>query len=524
MVRLPMRKVREVLRLKAAGRSHRQIASALCISSGAVSAHAKRAERAGMTWQAASALTDAEVEGALFRDGGRTQPHARHAIDFAHVHHELHRDGVTLQLLWEEYSAASSPLTGGALPYRYSQFCELYAAWRRRLLPTQRQVHRAGEKAFIDYSGRRLCLTDPATGDTRPVELFVMVLGASSYTYAEASRSQQLAEFVASTGRALAFFGGAPQILVPDQLRSAVRRPDRYDPDINETFQDFAQHHSCTVLPARPGRPRDKAKVEGAVLIVQRWIVARLRNRKFFSLADLNVAIMELVDDLNRRPFKKLPGSRTSAFDELDRPALQPLPAAKFLLVERRRATVHIDYHVQFRERLYSVPARLVSEKVEIRSSLNVVEIFHKGERVATHERSFARPGTAVTLEAHRPPQHLQGSWPPERIQSWAKSQGPALATVVERTMKRFRRPEDSYRACLGIIRLANTYGAERADAACRRVLAASPDAAPHRKHIEAILKRGLDKTDTPASTDPAPHFHENIRGGDYYETKETIH
>lgn len=521
-----MRKIRELLRLKAAGYTHRQIASSLCISLGAVSHHAQRAKGAAMTWETVQDMTDSDVESLLFRDGGRNEPTRRCPIDLPHVHQELRREGVTLQLLWEEYDAANQCDAAGRSPYRYSQFCELYRAWSRRLSPVMRQVHVAGEKAFIDYSGKRLHLTDPSTGEQRPVELFVMVLGASSYTFAEASYSQQLPDFVASVARGLEFFGGVPRILCPDQLKSAVARSDRYDPEINDAFQELASHYNCSVVPARPRKPRDKAKVEAAVLLVQRWILAVLRNRTFFALEQLNEAIAELLDLLNRRPFKKLQGCRLSAFEELERSALQPLPQQKFLLVERHRASVHIDYHVQFRDRLYSVPFQFVGDKVEVRATVNVVEIFRDGERVASHPRSYARPGTAVTVEAHRPPQHAQGKWPPERVLQWAASLGPSLAIVVERTMARFCRPEDAYRACLGLIRLADTYGSVRAEAACKRaLLAAGSSVVPHRRHIEAILKKRLDLT-PPTSTVPplVPLLHENIRGGDYYDRKEDLH
>ncbi len=417
-----MRKIRELLRLKAAGYTHRQIASSLCISLGAVSHHAQRAKSAAMTWETVQDMTDSEVEALLFRDDGRNEPTRRCPIDLPHVHQELRRVGVTLQLLWEEYHAANQGDAAGRSPYRYSQFCELYRAWCRQLSPVMRQVHVAGEKAFIDYSGKRPHLTDPTTGEQRPVELFVMVLGASGYTFAEASNSQQLPDFVASVTRGLEFFGGVPRILCPDQLKSAVARSDRYDPEITDAFQDLATHYNCSVVPARPRKPRDKAKVEAAVLLVQRWIVARLRNSTFFTLEQLNEAIAELLDVLNHRPFKRLQGCRYSAFAELDRPALQPLPQQKFLYVERRHASVGIDYHVQFRDRFYSAPFQLVGAKVEIRATVNVVEIFHNGERVASHRRSYARPGFAVTVEAHRPPRHAQVKWPPERVLQWAAS------------------------------------------------------------------------------------------------------
>ncbi|MBN2192210.1 MAG: IS21 family transposase [Polyangiaceae bacterium] len=524
MERLCMRKVREVLRLTEMGRSQREVAAVLRISVGTVVGYLKRSRVAALTWERAAEMTDEAVEAELFRDVGRNLPTTRAPIPFARVHQDLSRVGVTLELLWEEYQAAALA-AGGSVPYRYSQFCELYGAWRRRLSPTMRQVHRAGEKAFIDYSGKKPCIYDRHTGAAEPVELFVMVLGASNYTYAEATRTQRLADFTASVARGLEYFGAAPEVLVPDQLRSAVRGSDWYDPLINEVFQDLAQHYGLAVLPARPRKARDKAKVENAVLVAQRWVVARLRNRKFFSLSELNEAITELLEELNARPFKKLEGCRQSAFLELDRPAMHPLPVVRFELRERHKARVNIDYHVEFDYRLYSIPYTLIGEQIEVRATATVVEIFHAGERAASHARSYGRRGTSVTCHEHRPPQHQQLKWPPERLVSWAAKFGPAVATVVERTLAQYVHPKHGYRACLGILRVAEKHGAERMQSACSRALAASSSRAPHRKYIEAILRQGLDRQPTPPPVSRTlPLQHENVRGGEYYDRKETIH
>jgi len=522
-----MRKVREVLRLTDSGRSTRQVAAAVGISAGAVVGYLQRARVAAMTWERAASMTDCAVEAELFRPMaiGRNEPAARAPIPFAYLHRELSRDGVTLQLLWDEYSSGAASATSAAEPYRYSQFCSLYSAWRRRLSPTMRQVHRAGEKAFIDYSGKKPRLVDPATGEAHDVELFVMVLGASNFSFAEATLTQTVADFVASTTRGLEYFGCVPALLVPDQLRSAVRGPDRYDPIINGTYFEFAEHYQTSVMPARPRKPRDKAKVEAAVLLVQRWILARLRNLTFFSLGDLNVAIAVLLEHLNDRPFKRLEGCRRSAFETLDRPAMRQLPALRYELRERHNATVHIDYHVEFQERFYSVLHTHVGKKVEVRATASLVEIFLGDDRIASHARSYARRGTPVTCSEHRPTQHQHQAWPPERLVGWAGTFGPAVAELVERTLAKFRHPEQGYRACLGIVRLAQRYGPERTDAACKLALGASTVAVPHRKHIESILRNGLDRDPLRSSTsDAAPLDHENVRGGDYYDRKEALH
>lgn len=519
-----MRKVREVLRLHfECGRSQREIARSLSLGSGTVSDYLKRAREAGVDWTAASAMAETELEKRLFRYPKRSTSAERAPIDFAWVHQELKRAGVTLQLLWNEYQEAVRARNDGSEAYQYSQFCELYREWRKRLGVCLRQVHRAGEKAFVDYSGKKPRVVDQATGEVRDVELFVMTLGASNYTYAEATFTQRLADFVSSTVRGFEYFGGVPEVLVPDQLRSAVSGPDRYDPDINSTYLEMAKHYGVAVVPARPGRPRDKAKVESAVLVVQRWILARLRHSTFFSLAELNHAIRELVDELNRRPFRKLEGSRKSAFESLDKPLLRALPAHRYELGVWARAKVHIDYHVAFDHRFYSVPVALVGARVEIRATQAVVEIFSRGERVASHPRSYGPRGTAITSDEHRPHAHREyGQWPPARLVAWATTLGPNIREVVERMLSRHSRPELAYRPVLGVIRLGDRYGVARLERACARALATSQLDGARYRYIESMLKRGLDSTPIEHSEPrlSLPSSHENIRGSRYYETE----
>lgn len=524
MDRLSMRKIREVLRLKDAGRSQREIASSVCVAVGTVCGYLKRARDVGLTWERAQGMSDAEVGALLYRDEHRNVAAVRAPIDYAHVHSELHRPGVTLQLLWSEYQEGVAARGDGVQPYQYSQFCELYGAWRVRLKPSMRRVHRAGERVFVDYSGRKPRIVERETGEIREVELFVMVLGASNYTYAEATRTQRLPDFVHATIRGFEYFGGVPEVVVPDQLRSAVRGPDRYEPDINATYLEMAQHYGVTVVPARPRRPKDKAKVEVGVLVVQRWILARLRNRTFFSLDELNQALWELLDVLNAKPFQRLEGSRASAFERLDRPALRPLPAVRYELAERRTARVNIDYHITHDHRHYSVPYALVHAQVEVRATEAVIEIFHEGERVATHRRSYAPRGHAVTDPAHRPLNHRDQVWPPERLLGWAAKYGPSVATVVQQMLDRYTNPEQSYRACLGLMRTAERYGAARMNAACERALSVGIVGGPRRKYIEAILKRGLDQTADRAPSRTTPLQHENVRGSEYYDRKENMH
>ncbi|HSC05714.1 MAG TPA: IS21 family transposase [Steroidobacteraceae bacterium] len=523
--RLSMRKIREVLRLKfQQALGHRQIAASCGIGAATVSDYLRRARAANVGWVEAQPLSDAELEARLFPQPQYSPVLERAPVDFGWVHRELRRSGVTLQLLWSEYVEGARGRCA-AEPYQYSQFCARYHDYRSKLDLVMRQVHRAGDKAFIDYSGKKPVVIDAATGEVHEVELFVMVLGASNYTFAEATPSQKLSDFTGSITRALEFFGGVPNVLVPDQLRSAVRGPDRYDPDINATLLELAKHYGTTIIPARPRKPRDKAKVETAVLIVQRWILARLRHQRFYSLEELNLAIAELVVELNERPFRKLEGSRRSAFEAIDRPALMPLPAQRFQNFEWAKARVHVDYHVAFDHRFYSVPHSLVGERVEVRATELTVEIFHGDQRVFSHRRSYGPKGTMVSCEHHRPESHRDyGKWPPERLVAWASKLGPNVARVAEMTLASYPRPEMGYRPVLGIIRTGERFGAARFDAACARALAVSGSTAPRRKFIEALLKQRLEVVPLAVGETVRPlGHHDNVRGGAYF-TKETKH
>jgi transposase len=514
-----MRKIREVLRLKhECCRSQREIAAACNMSASTVSEYLLRAARSGLTWDAAREFSDAEVEQLLFTQLAQNEPSMRKDVDCSWIHSELRRHGVTLQLLWEEYAAGA---TDGR-PYQYSQFCDIYARWRKRLRLSMRQVHRAGEKVFVDYSGKRPRIVDPATGEVRDVELFVAVLGASSYTFAEATFTQTVGDFVVSCVRALEFFGASPEIIVPDQLRSAVARPDRYDPDINQTFLEFAQHYGMSAIPAPPRKPKGKAKVEVGVLVVQRWVLARLRNRTFFSLAELNAAIRVLLDELNARPLAKLDESRRDLFLRLDRPAMRALPVTRFEAAERATRRVNVDYCVEFDRRFYSVPCALRGTTVEVRASRAVVDIWSKGVRVASHPRNYERHGAAIIAKAHRPKEHEDyGEWPPERFLSWAAKFGNAVEEVVRRTLSRYPRPEMGYRPALGILRLAERHGSAAMNAACDRALANAGSSAPHRQYIAEILKRGLHRDISVPPPTRVALRHENVRGGPYFDQEE---
>lgn len=513
-----MRRIREVLRLRfECGCSHRAISAATGLSKGSISDYLQRAAIAELTWEKASKLSDAEVEQQLFRVLGRLEPPVRAPIDFDWIQRELVKTGVTLQQLWLEYQEGVQKSGADLFAYQYSQFCDRYSDYRQKLDVTMRQVHRAGEKAFVDYSGKKPHIVDAETGEIIEVELFVMVLGASNYTYAEATHTQQLKDFVASNVRAFEFYNCVPQIVVPDQLKSAVKKSDRLTPEINETYAELARHYGVAIIPARPKKARDKAKVEVGVLVAQRWILACLRNRIFFSLDALNEAIFELLERLNNRRFQKLDGCRRSHFETVDRPAMKPLPPTRYVLAEWKKATVNIDYHVEYEFRHYSVPHILAQEEVEIRATSMTVEIFHHNERVVSHRRCYGPKGTATTVQAHRPKSHREyGAWPPSRIVSWARTIGQATADVVEHILKSKPHPEQGYRSCLALIRSADRHGHERTEAACHRAIAIG---SPTRKSVEAILARGLDRAplDGPHE-EPTLFTHANVRGGDYFE------
>ena len=417
---------------------------------------------------------------------------------------------MTLALLWEEYRA-DHPDDG----YGYSRFCELYRRWEGRLAPTMRQHHVAGERAFVDFAGDTIEVTCAETGEVRQAQLFVGVLGASNYTYAEATLSQTLPDWINSHIHAFEFFGGVTQILVPDNLKSGVTHPCRYEPDVNPTYTDLANHYGTTVIPTRPGKPKDKAKVESSVLIVERWILAALRNRTFFSLRELNQAIGQLLYKLNRRAFKKLPGSRLSHFETIDKPALQPLPAEPYEFAEWKKVRVHIDYHVAVDGHYYSVPHALIKKQLDVRITQNTIECFHRGNRVASHRRAHQK-GRHTTVPAHMPEAHRQaGDWSPQRLANWAAKTGPATEKLILTVLAARKHPQQGYRSCLGILRLGKAYGDDRLEAACRRALTLGSHSY---KSIESILRHRLEEQPlTEHSELTLPEDHDNIRGPSYY-------
>ena len=512
--RLSMRKIRELLRLKyELRRSHREIATSLGIANSTVSDYARRAAAAGFTWPLPEGLDDAVLEAALFPPLPPSRV-PRPEPNWEQVHRELQRHkGVTLQLLWLEYVTAHPD------GYRYSRFCERYRAWRGRIDVVMRQVYRAGEKAFVDYAGPKFEVVDRETGEARDIMVFVGVLGASNYTFVDVTRSRSLPDWTMSHVRMFEFWGGVPELVIPDNEKAAVHKASRYEPDLNPTYQELATHYGTTVLPARPRAPRDKAKAETAVQHVERWVMAPLRNHKFFSLGELRDAIASLLAALNERPFKKTDGSRRSWFEDLDRPALKPLPAQRYEYAQWRKARVNIDYHIQVEHALYSVPHPLGRCEVDVRITAQTVEIFHKHRRVAAHLRVHGRGGYA-TERSHMPASHrAHAGWTPSGLIAWGQRTGPHTAAFVEQLLDSRPHPEQGYRSCLGLKALLRAYGAERLEAACRRALDIGTLSY---KSVKSILSTGLDQAgDDQQYTLSLPGHHTNVRGPGYYTTSQ---
>ncbi len=509
-----MRKLKDVLRLHALGLKQQQIARSCSIAQSTVHEYIQAAQAAVIHWPLPAEWGDRQLAEALFPQRPQPELRRKDALpDFATLHQELqiHRH-LTLQLVWEEYRQTNPE------GYGYSRFCELYRRWVRKLDLVLRQEHRAGEKLFVDYAGAKIPLHDPQGGEVRSqAALFVAVLGASNYTFAEATQSQELACWIGSHIRCFEFYGGVPLLVVPDNARTAVSKACRYEPELNPTYQEMAAHYGVAVVPARPYKPRDKAKVEVGVQLVQRWIVAALRHRKFFCLEELNRAIQELLERLNQRPFRKREGSRASLFAALDRPALRPLPAQRYEFGEWMTARVNIDYHIQADRHFYSVPYALVHQLVEVRLTASTVEILQAGVRVASHARSF-EPYRATTLTEHRPKSHQKHlEWTPSRLVEWGRTVGPATAQLMETILAHKPHPEMGYRSCLGILRLAGEYPHDRVEAAAQRAVRLN---AASYQSLKSILEKQLDRLPVPslASSTPSTPPHGNLRGAGYFD------
>jgi transposase len=505
--RLPVRKIREVLRLKADGFSKRRIAASLGISATAAMECVERARCAGLTWPLPEELSDDVLERRLYPPP-TVEDEQRPLPNWAEIHRELKRPGVTLQLLWQEYRERHDS------GYAYSRFCDLHRAWEKRVSPTMRQTHIAGERMFVDYSGTKLQLIERTTGEVLTAELFVAVLGASNFTYAEATWTQSLADWIGSHTRAFSYFRGVTGMIVSDNLKSGITKACFYEPNVNLTYQEMADHYDTAIVPARPKKPKDKAKVEVAVQVALRWVIAKLRKPTFFTLAELNAAIRDCVEQINNRVTRHLGASRRSLFEEIERSALKPLPATDYVFGQWKQCRAGIDYHVEIDRHYYSVPYTLMRQELSARYTASTVEVFHRGKRVAAHRRGPPNRGHTA-LPEHMPSSHRRyADWTLERIVREAAEIGPNTTALVEIILREKRHPEQGFRSCLGIVRLVQRFPRERVEAACERALAVGTRSF---SSVKSILDTKLDRKRPEKPADGPAIVHDNIRGPTFY-------
>jgi transposase len=504
--RITMRKIKDILRLRhEGGLSIRQIKASTKVSVGAIQKLLVKADVLGLGWPLGPELTDNQLA-RLFYPEADTRASSRFEVpDWSVIHQALKAKGMTKQLLWEEYTEQYPNRC-----YSYSQFCDRYRHWHGLQKRSMRQSHKAGEKCFVDYCGPTVPIVNAQTGEIRPAQVFVAVLGASNHTYAEGTWTQKLPDWLASHVRMFEYFGGSTAMVVPDNLKSGVSRACRYDPDLNPSYQQWAEHYQTAVVPARPYKPKDKSKAEVAVQIVERWILARLRHHTFFSLAELNQCIRVLLDELNEKPFKQLPGNRREAFEQLDKPALKALPAQPYRYVHIKPVKVNIDYHVQYQQHHYSVPHQYVGERLELHASDTLITLYFHQQSVATHVRAH-RSGM-TTEPAHMPTRHRKHQqWTPGRLKNWARDIGPATLAWVDAQLSTKRHPEQAYRVCLGLLSLSRAYPRERLEAACR---IANKAGLIRLKQVRSILQSNRDQLpDQLELQTELPQDHENIRG-----------
>lgn len=511
--RMSMRKIKEVLRLKYEnGFSERMIARACALARTTVQQYILRFETAKLDWPLPESMSEENLEKQLFPGQGPQTP-SRLPLDYAYLVQELARKDMTKEVLWSEYKEVDP---GG---YGYSRFCELLGAYQKNLKYSLRQDYKAGEKAFLDF-GQGLKLVDPQTGELVPTHLFVFTWGVSNYTYVRAVKHQDLENWISVNAGALRFFGACPKVLVPDNLKAAVSKPCYYEPEVHPLFLEFSRHYGTVIMPARPRKPKDKAIVENGVKLAKRWILARLRNRIFTSLSDMNEAIAELLEKFNRKLMKKIGKSRLELFETLDKPQALALPDKDYEYADWKPVKAGPDYHIEYEKHYYSVPYTYIRKVLEVRATISTVEIVYRGERIASHVRSYQKQAYTTVME-HRPPAHQKYlEWTPERILTWAQKSGEAVGALVARIMARREFPEQAYRSCLGIIRLAKRFPAQRLNAACQRALAFH---LLTYQGVKNILAKNLDQVQ-PEPTPQRSQHHQNIRGADYYDPEVTIH
>lgn len=506
-----MRNLREILRLRfQASLSLRQIQSSQRVSLGAVQGIVSQATAQGLDWSSVEQLDDSQLAQLFYPESDVRVSSQFQLPDWVQVHQELKRKGVTRHLLWEEYTQAYPNRS-----YSYPQYCYLYQAWEKKQKRSMRQAHKAGDKLFVDYAGQTVSIVNSETGEIRSAQIFVAVMGASNYTFCEATWSQSLPDWLGSHARAFEFLGGVPRLIVPDNLKSGVSKPCRYDPDLNPSYQQLAAHYGCAVMPARPYKPKDKAKAEVGVQIIERWILAKLRHQTFFSLAELNLCIKALLEAVNAKPFKQLKGSRVQWFESLDRPALQPLPKQPYQYTDIKTVKVNVDYHIQYEQHLYSAPHHLVGEKLQLHASDQLIELYFQHQRVTSHVRSY-RPGT-TTIPEHMPTRHQKHhQWSAGRLMNWAQDIGDEVLVWVKTQLQQKPHEQQAYRVCSGLLNLSRHYPVGRLNRACA---IANQNRLYRLKQIKSILHSNQDQllSDTKEPLSLLPQTHENIRGPGHF-------
>jgi transposase len=512
---LTMRTTREVLRLGlTTSLSSRDIGRSLHLSHPTVQKYIQTAKIKGLTWEQVQRMSEDELDKAMAKPDPASRPNQRPPLDCVYIHQEMKRKSVTLALLWQEYKEAYPD------GYQLSQYRDIYRKFVKTVNPSLRQTYKFGSTMFVDYAGQTVPIHDRVTGAVAPAQIYVAVLGASNYAYAEATPDQAMASWIGSHARTFEYFGGVTERVICDNLKVGVTSPCRYEPDVNLTYADLAIHYGTVILPTRTYAPRDKGKVENCVLIVERWILAALRNRKFFSIGELNEAIRELLKKFNQRQMQKLEGSRESVFLAFEKSQLKALPAQPYEYAEWKKARVNIDYHIDFDKYYYSAPYNLIHEQVEVRATARTVEIFYKGRRVASHPRGCHSADRYKTIEAHRPKNHHEYlKWTPEKLIADAAQIGPRAAEFVKLLLESRAIPEHGYRACLGVIRLARSFTKERVEAACQRSIAMGPGALSY-KNVNTVLRNKMDYRPLTAPKSTPAIKHDNIRGGEYFNNQ----
>ena len=502
-----MRKLREILRLRLSAQlSMRQIRDSLRLSLGSVQKITRKAGELNLDWDAIEKLDDRQLAAAIYPDSDTRTSGVLELPDWQDTYRELAFPKMTKHMAWEEYSQ-----TYPNRSYSYPQYCYLYGEWLKKQKRSMRQVHKAGDKLFVDYAGQTVPIVQGHTGEVRFAQIFVAVLGASNYIFAEATWTQRLPDWLGSHVRAFNFIGGVPKLVVPDNLKSGVTKACRYDPDLNPSYEQLGAHYGVAIMPARPRKPQDKSKAEGGVLIIERWILARLRHQTFFSLAELNQCIASLLIDVNNRAFKQLKGTRKEWFESIDKPVLLPLPKHPYEYTYIKTVKVNVDYHVQYEDHLYSVPHPLVGEKLAIHAKDKLIEIFFQNKRVTSHARRYHYGMT--TNPEHMPTKHEKHhQWSAGRLMNWAKDLGDDVLVWVKAILAQKQHEQQAYRVCLGLLNLSRKYEPQRLNKAC---VIANRHQLYRLKQVKSILESNQDVllSESKEQLSLLPQEHENIRG-----------